>query len=44
VFPDERFELGNELRCPTEGELGIDAILDRGESRLLEPSDVALGE
>src|SRR5262245_39515909 len=41
---DERFELGNDLPVATEGEVRVDAILDRSQSHLREPGDLGLCE
>ena len=35
-------ELADELGGATEGELGVDAVLDRREAKLLEPADLTL--
>ena len=37
VVGAERFELGHERQVAAERELGVDALLDRGEAQLLEP-------
>ena len=40
----ESLELGHELVVVAEGELGLDAILERGDMELLEPRDLVLRE
>ena len=39
---DERLELGNELSRTAELELGVDLLLERGESKLLDPAGLDL--
>ena len=41
---DERLELGDEARPLPELEVGVDALLDRLHTELLEPADLCLGE
>jgi len=36
VLCDQTLELGDEIACAAAGEVGIDALLDRGETILLE--------
>ncbi len=42
MLRDEAFEFGNELAREPAGEVGVDAILDRGQPELLEAAE--LGE
>ena len=42
VLGDETLELADELAVTTEREIRVDAILERGQANLLEPSDLAL--
>jgi hypothetical protein len=44
VLRDQALELADELAPVPEGELGIDPLLDRSQTQLLEPRDLALGE
>src|SRR5262249_12313287 len=44
VLGDERLELRNELGVPAECEVGVDAILDRRQTYLLQPRNLALCE
>ena len=44
VRPHELFELRHELRLASEGELGVDPVLDDAQAKLLEPCDLRLGE
>jgi hypothetical protein len=44
VLCDQRLELRHQLVMAAERQLGVDAILDRREPQLLEPSDLALRE
>ncbi len=44
VLPRQGFELGDELGRAPEREVGLDALLQTGEARLLEPCDLGLGE
>jgi hypothetical protein len=37
VIDDEALELGDDLCVPAELELGVDLLLDHGESKLFEP-------
>ncbi len=39
LLGDERLELGHEGRVPTEGEVGVNALLERLEPQLFEPRD-----
>ena len=41
---DELFQLADELACGAQLEVGVDALLERRESRLLEPADLVAGE
>ncbi len=40
MLPDERLELGDQLRMPAERELRLETGLDRAEPLLLEPCDL----
>ena len=42
MLGDEALELADELAVAAEGEVRVDAILKRGEAKLLEPADLAL--
>ncbi len=42
MLADERLKLGDDLALPTEREVGVDPLLDRRESQLLERGDLAL--
>ena len=44
MLGDEAFEFADELTMPAESEVGVDPILVRGESKLLEPDDLRLSE
>ena len=44
VLRDERLELRHQLVVAAERQLSVDAILDRRETELLEPGDLALRE
>src|SRR4029077_7873774 len=44
VLRDESLCLRDERRGPAEREVGVDAVLERSESQLLEPLDVDAGE
>ena len=44
VLRDERLELRHQLVMAAERQLSVDAILDRRETELLEPGDLALRE
>src|SRR5205809_5370365 len=44
MFGDEAFEFADELPVSAEREVGVDPILVRGESKLLEPNDLRLRE
>ena len=44
VALDERLELTDQLVVPSEREVGVDPLLERGQTELLEPSDLRLGE
>ena len=41
---DGSLELADDLIVVSEGELGIDALLDRGDAQLLEPDGLGAGE
>src|SRR5215211_1662250 len=41
---DERLQLADQLRVPSELELGVDSLLDYTQAQLLETGDLALGE
>ena len=40
----ERLELADELGVPSAGQVSVDAVLEQGESQLLEPADLSLRE
>ena len=42
VLGDQTLELADELAVPAEGEIRVDAILERGEVKLRQPADLAL--
>ena len=42
--PDERLELRDEPAVAAELEVGLDAVFQRGQAKLLEARDLALGE
>ena len=42
VLGDQELELADELAGAAESEVGVDAILERGEAKLLEPTDLTL--
>lgn len=42
MLAHERVELADQLRVPTEREIGVDSILERRETLLLEPGRLAL--
>ena len=44
MLTDERLQLADELRRAAEGEVGVDAALERDEPKLLEPWDLGLRE
>src|SRR5262249_40299668 len=44
VLDDQRLELGNERRLPTEAELGLDPLLESGDTELLDPLDLEAGK
>ena len=44
VLRDERLELRHQLVMAAERQVGVDAILDRRETELLQPGDLALRE
>jgi hypothetical protein len=44
MFGCERLQLADDVRMATEGEVGVDAPLQRREPQLLESSDRRLGE
>ena len=44
VLGDERLELPDQLVVAPEGEVGVDAELDRRQLHLLQPGDCGLGE
>jgi hypothetical protein len=44
VLRDERLELRHQFVMAAERQLSVDAILDRRETKLLEPGDLALRE
>jgi hypothetical protein len=44
VLRDERLELRDQLVMAAECQLSVDAILDRRETKLFEPGDLALRE
>jgi hypothetical protein len=44
VLRHERLELADELRLPTRGEVGLEAILARREAQLVEARDLRLSE
>src|SRR5205823_15033599 len=44
VRAHERLELSDHESVAAERELGLDALLDRAEAKLLEPPDLALAE
>src|SRR5215217_158980 len=39
---DKRFQLADQLRVAAQRELGLDALLDGGQVKLLKPGDLAL--
>jgi hypothetical protein len=41
---DQRLELADQLGMAPPGQVGLDALLDRGHAQLLQPSDLALRE
>ena len=43
VLADETLQLGDELAGQPEPEIGVDPVLDRLQSQLLEPGDLRLG-
>ena len=44
MLPHEPFQFADHVRMTTRGELGVDPLLDRGQSQLLQPHDLGLGE
>jgi hypothetical protein len=44
VFADSAFEFADQFSGKTTGEIGVDAILDRGDPQLGQPADGGLGE
>ena len=44
MFRDESLELPDEVAMPTEPELELDPLADRGEPELFEPRDLGPGE
>src|SRR5262249_6816117 len=44
VIGDERLQLRYELEVPCEREIGIDPLLERDQTQLLQPGDIALRE
>jgi hypothetical protein len=44
VHDEQSLELGDELGVAPEREVGFDAVLERGESQLLESPALCLGE
>ena len=44
MLGDQGLELGDERGVAAEGEVGVDAVLERVETQLLEPADLVLGE
>src|SRR5690242_10441495 len=44
MCPSEVLELGDELCVTAEGELRLDAVLDRSHAHLFEPFDRCLGK
>jgi hypothetical protein len=44
VLAGQRLELDDHLRVPPQGEVGLDAVLERGEAHFLEPPDLVLRE
>ena len=42
MLGDQALELADELAGAAEGEIRVDAILERGEAKLLEPADLTL--
>ena len=44
LLDDEALELRDELAVPGEREVGVDPVLERGQSQLLEPRDLRLRE
>ena len=44
VLVDQRFELGHQRRVTAQGQLGIDAVLERGQPEILEPACLGTGE
>jgi hypothetical protein len=44
MLVDEHFELPNELTVPTQGEVCLDAQLERSQAKLLEAKDLRLDE
>jgi hypothetical protein len=44
VLGDERLELRHQLVMAAERQVGVDAILERGQPELLQPGDLALRE
>ena len=44
VLGNERLELGHQLVIATDRQVGVDAILDRRQTKLLQPGDLALRE
>ncbi len=43
MLSDELGQLPDDLRVAAEGEVCIDPLLDRGQAKLLEPSDRSCG-
>ncbi len=44
MFPDERVDLGDELRVPSQREIGVDALLENDQAKLLEARYRRLGK
>ena len=44
MLRDERLELADDVAVPPELEVGLDPLLERGDAKLLQPSDLGLRE
>ena len=44
VLRDERLELRDEVDVPAERQVGVDPLDQRAQAKLLEPTDLVLGE
>ena len=42
MLGDQALELADELAVATEGEIRVDAVLERGQVELVEPADLSL--